>query len=211
MSRLRYPLRQQPLYLVEWVEVLLATPAYWVEFAACFPLTDAVWCDSEGGCEFGGGLCRWVLDCGVEGFFEEPGVVDGFLHCAGALYSGLHVPPHFGVCPHAPCQVVTLVAEPPGHACHCGHGFAIQPPCVCADLPAGGAQNILDGDFEVEPGHRQRGFGSRQRGGFVCVSLVPARWLQLLVEQRGQPTDCVECLQVFIGEHLFQCCLYLPC
>lgn len=70
VSRLRYPLRQQCLYLVEWVEVLLATPAYWVEFAAGFPLADAVWCDAEGGCEFGGGLCRWVLHYWVEGFFE---------------------------------------------------------------------------------------------------------------------------------------------
>lgn len=109
VSRLRYPLRQQPLYLVEWVEVLLAASADWVEFAACFPLADAVWCDSEGGCEFGGGLRRWVFDYGVEGFFEESGVVDGFGCGAGSLHPGLHVPPHLTVCPHAPCQV-----PPPG-------------------------------------------------------------------------------------------------
>ena len=77
LSRLRYPLRQQCLDLVEWIQVLLAAPAYRLDLAACFPLTDAVWCDSEGGCEFGGGLRGWVFDGGVEGFFEQSGVVDG--------------------------------------------------------------------------------------------------------------------------------------
>lgn len=46
-----------------------------------------------------------------------------------------------------------LVAEPPGHALHCGHGLAVQPCGVCADLSAGGAQDSLDGEFEVQPGH----------------------------------------------------------
>nr|WP_262900838.1 hypothetical protein [Corynebacterium amycolatum] len=211
MSRLRYPLRQESLDLVEWVEVLLATLAYGCEFAACFPLADGVGGDAEGGCEFGGGLCGWVFDCGVEGFFEEACVVDGFLHGAGSLDSGLHVPPHLTVCPHAPRQVLPLITEPPGHALHGWYGLAVQSPGVGPHLPAGGPQYLLDGEFEVEPGHGAGWFGAGQAGGFVCVGVVTLGWFQLGIEQRGQPADCIEGLQVFIGEHLFQCCLYLPC